>query len=785
MRYALLLAFVAILTTSCGTESAKEPSTDGLDRTVLPIQPPKIDPYTELDVRNTEPPERFQVKAPDGAPNVVVILIDDIGFGATKPYGGIIETPTFERLAQNGVRYNQFHTTALCSPTRVALKSGHNHHANNAGAIMELATAYPGNTAVIPQSIVPLAEILRLNGYSTGAFGKWHETAPWEVSVSGPYDRWPHRQGFDKFYGFIAGETNQWDPFVFDGVTNVEPEKGDGYHFTTDMTNQAISYVKNQQAMTPDKPFMVYFSTGAVHAPHHVSKEWIDKYKGQFDMGWDKLREQTLARQIEMGIVPEGTELAPKPDDIKDWDQLTDKEKELFLHQVETYAGFMSHTDHEVGRFVSAIEDIGELDNTLIVYIMGDNGTSAEGGMLGTYNELMHLSGIFDVETVDEMLSHKEDWGGPMSFPHMAAGWAVGTAAPFGWTKQVAADFGGTRNGMVIHWPNGVNSKGEIRSQFHHVVDVAPTVLEAASIPQPKMVNGIKQRPMDGTSMVYSFDNADAPTTHNTQYFEIFGNRAIYHDGWLARTIHKRPWGNDVEAPLNEDKWDLYNVNEDFSLAHNLADENPEKLKELKDLFDKEAVRNNVYPIDDRSYERFDAKTAGRPDLMDGRKTLRLAEGMVRMTENAFINVKNTSKTIESNVTLKGRDNGVILCQGGRFGGWALYMKDGKVGYHYNWFNHERYNVMSTATLPSGNADIKLRFDYDGDGMGKGGMATIYVNGEQVAQGRIEMTQPVIFSADDVADVGVDLGTPVVNSFESSEDTEFTGKINTLEVSID
>lgn len=783
MRPFILLSLIAVFGLSCQQHQGSRP-TVGLDRTVLPILPPEAEPISELDARNATMPEPFQVTAPEGAPNVVIVLIDDIGFGATEPYGGRIETPTFQRLAENGVRFNQFHTTALCSPTRVALKSGRNHHHANAGAIMEIATGFPGNTGVIPSRVAPLAEMLRLNGYSTAAFGKWHETTTWETSVSGPTDRWPTRQGFDKFYGFIGGETNQWDPVLTDGMTPVDPTPMDNYHVTTDVTNEAINWVKFQQAMTPDKPFFVYFATGAVHAPHHVSQEWIDKYKGMFDDGWDELRAKTLAKQKELGIVPKNTVLAPKPEDIKDWDALSEKEKALFLLQVETYAGFMSHTDNEVGRLVGAIDEIGELDNTLIIYIMGDNGTSAEGGMEGTYNELMHLSGIFDGESVEEMLEKKASWGGPESFPHMAAGWAVGTGAPFSWTKQVGSDFGGTRNGMVIHWPNGFKSRGEIRSHFHHVIDVAPTVMEAATLPFPRMVNGAPQDPFDGVSMLYALDSASAPDQHTTQYFEMFGNRGIYHDGWMARVIHKAPWRSEPFQSLQEDTWELFNVREDFSLAHNVADKHPDKLKELKALFDTEAIRNHVYPIDDRSYERFNAQIAGRPDLMGTRTSLTLSEGMNRIQENAFINVKNASKTITSTVDLKGNDRGVIMCQGGKFGGWAVYMNNGTVGYHYNWFGLHHYDVRSSTTIPKGSHTITIEFAYDGGGLGKGGSVVIKADGDKVAEGRVERTQPVLFSGDETADVGLDISTQVVPYFKDRDDSEFSGTVKSVTVAV-
>ncbi|MGE0473648.1 MAG: arylsulfatase, partial [Nitrospirales bacterium] len=531
----MVLCFSAILAVLAVPLSAEVGAQ--LDRTVLPIHEPSYPPITELDARQATAPPRFEVKAPKDAPNVVIVMIDDIGFGHASTFGGGIPMPVLERVAQSGLRYNMFHTTALCSPTRMALLTGRNHHTNNAGAIMEVATAFPGNTGVRPNSVAPLAEMLRLNGYSTAAFGKYHETAPWEVSVSGPYDRWPTHSGFDKFYGFLGGETNQWSPYIFDGTTKVEHPEDPDYHFTTDMTNQAIAWIRTQQALTPDKPFYAYFATGATHAPHHVPKEWIAKFKGKFDAGWDRYREETLARQINLGLVPAGTKLAPKPKDIKDWDALTPDEQKLFSRQMEVFAAFAAHTDHEIGRLEQAIEDLGEKNNTLFLYIVGDNGSSAEGGMVGMSNELTYFNGVH--ETVADMLKNIDKWGGPETFPHMAAGWAVAGNTPFTWTKQVASNYGGTRNPVVIQWPDRIKAKGEIRSQWHHIVDIAPTIMEAAGLPFPKSVNGTIQKPFEGVSMVYTFDDPNAKSRHTTQYFEIIGNRAIYHDGWLAGTVHK------------------------------------------------------------------------------------------------------------------------------------------------------------------------------------------------------------------------------------------------------
>lgn len=781
LTLALLLAPLGTMP-AAAQELAPAKAMPAMDRTVLPIAEPNYPRETELDARKATAPPRFEVKAPKGAPNVIVFLIDDIGFGHASAFGGLIPMPTLDRLASQGLKYNRFHTTALCSPTRVALLTGRNHHSNNAGAIMEVATAFPGNTGARPQSITPMAEILRQNGYSTSAFGKYHETAPWEVSVSGPFDRWPTHSGFDKFYGFIGGETNQWAPLVYDGSVKVEVPHDPDYHFTTDMTNQAIQWIRSQQSLTPDKPFFTYFATGATHAPHHVPKEWIAKYKGKFDSGWDKYREEVFARQKQMSIIPQNAKLAPKPTDIKDWDKLTADEKRLFARQMEVFAAFAAHTDYEIGRVVKAIEDLGELDNTLIMYEVGDNGASAEGGMNGMFNEMTYFNGV--EETVPDMLKSIDKWGGPETFPHMAAGWAVAGNTPFMWTKQVASNFGGTRNPLVISWPARIKDKGGIRSQFQHVTDIAPTVLEAAGIPEPKTVNGVAQSPIEGVSMVYTFDDAKAVGRHKTQYFEIAGNRAIYSDGWVAATVHRAPWETEPRRRLAEDVWELYNVDEDFSQTNDLAASNPAKLKEMQALFMKEAERYRVLPIDDRSIERFDPAVAGRPDLMAGRKTLTVYEGMTGMAENAFINVKNQSVTITAEVDIPaGGANGVILCQGGRFGGWSLYVKDGKPAYTYNFVGLQEYTVNASEPLAPGKATIKLEFAYDGNGRGKGGTVTISVNGKQVGSGRVERTNSNLFSGDDVADVGVDEGTNVSVAYKEREN-KFTGKIGKVTIEV-
>jgi arylsulfatase A-like enzyme len=769
----LLLAMGAL--TFSGNSFAQE-----VNRSSLPIKEPYYPAQTEMDARKATPPPRFEVKAPKGAPNVLVILIDDQGFGVSSAFGGPVHEPAIEKLASTGLKYNNFNTTALCSPTRTAILTGYNHHSNNMGAITEFATAFPGNTGVRPQNITPMAEVLRQNGYSTAAFGKYHELAPWEASVSGPYDGWPTRSGFDHFYGFIGGETNQWAPSIYDGVTPIETPRTPNYHFTADMTDKAIGWIQAQQSLTPDKPFFTYFATGATHAPHHAPKEWIEKYKGKFDMGWDKLREQTLARQIEMGIVPKGTKLAPKPAAIKDWETLSAKEKQLYAHQYEVFAGFAEYTDHEVGRLLDAIKEIGELDNTLVIYIVGDNGSSAEGTMTGIFNEMTAAN--MEPEKFDDVYKSMDDWGGPMTYPHYACGWAVAGNAPFAYTKQVASDFGGTRNGVVVHWPNGIKSKNEIRSQFSHAIDIAPTVYEACKVPAPKMVNGIEQRPIEGTSMLYSFDKAKAPSKHTTQYFEMFGNRAIYQDGWVARTIHKEAWGAP-KGPLDKDVWQLYNVDEDFSQANDLGAANPDKLKKLQAEFLIEAVKYNVLPIDDRLFERFNPAIAGRPDLMGTRTSLSLYDGMV-VSENAGINTKNNSFTITADVDLsKATTDGVIIAQAGRFGGWALYMKDGKLKHEYNFLGLTRTNIASDKAVTAGHHILKYEFIIDEVKPGSGGKCILYVDDQKVAEGHIPKTQQFFYSADEGINVGTDHETPVSEDYKEA-DNKFTGKIKKVTVEV-
>jgi len=755
-----------------------------LDRTALPIKAPWYPPITELDARNVKPPPVFEVKAPKDAPNVVIILLDDLGFGGTSSFGGVIDTPHFDKLAEEGLMYNQFHTTALSSPTRLALMTGRNHHSCNQAKVAEVATSLPGATGMLPNDIATVAEMLRLNGYSTAAYGKHHETPVWEISPSGPFTRWPNYIGFDEFYGFMGGETNQWAPALYHNLNRVETPDDPDYHFMNDMATKAIDWMRFQHALTPDKPFFVYFAPGAVHAPHHVPKSYIDKQKGKFDEGWDVIRERIFENQKKLGVIPADAKLAKKPDDIKDWKDLSEKEKKLFARQAEVFAAFLDMTDYETGRFIQALEEMGVMDNTLIFYIAGDNGTSAEGGMSGLYNEMTYFNGVEKGSNVDYMLKHYDDWGGPTTYPHMAAGWAVCFDSPFTWTKQVASNYGGTRNAMVVHWPKGIKGKGEIRSQWHHVIDVVPTILEAIGVPEPRIVNGTPQRPIEGVSMLYSFDDAKSPSRHQIQYFEMFGNRGIYFDGWFAGTVHLKPWGKP-ENSFTDDTWELYHVAEDFSMSNDLSKEYPEILAELQKMFLAEAVKYKVLPLDDRREELFNPKLAGRPDLMFGRKSLTLYEGMNGLLENDFINVKNTSFDIVAEIGTGDKPvNGVIVAQGGRFGGWSLYVKDGTPIYTYNYVGIDITDITSTDKLPKGKSTVKMDFAYDGgDKPGAGGTATLYINGKSVGSAKIPATEFSIFSGDETAGVGEDPETTVSDNYDRAG-SKFTGKIDKVTITL-
>jgi arylsulfatase A-like enzyme len=755
-----------------------------IERSVLPIPDRTHVGLTTYDAKDpdTSFPPIEPLRPPEGAPNVLVVLIDDAGFGSSSAFGGPCQTPNFERLAANGLKYNRFHTTALCSPTRQALLTGRNHHAVGMGGITEIATSAPGYSSIRPKAAAPLAETLKLNGYSTAQFGKCHEVPVWETSPLGPFDAWPAGGGgFEHFYGFIGGETNQYAPALYDGTVPVEPDRTpeEGYHLTEDMTDHTIDWIRGQKALMPEKPFFVYYAPGATHAPHHVPAEWSAKYKGKFDQGWDKLREETFARQKELGVVPQDAELTTRPAEIPAWDETPDDMKPILARQMEVYAGFMEHTDHHVGRVIDALEELELLDDTLVYVIVGDNGASAEGTPNGCFNELVVLNGAAGLETVEFMTERIDDFGTPKAYNHYAVGWAHAMDTPYQWTKQVASHWGGTRNGAIVHWPSRFKAKGEVRTQFHHVIDVAATVLDVAGLPEPSFVHGIQQMPLHGVSMEPSFGDAAAPEVRDTQYFEMFCNRGIYHKGWTAVTRHSTPWLMTETPPLDADVWELYGP-DDWTQAHDLSAEQPEKLSELQTLFLIEAAKYNVLPLDDRRAERFNADLAGRPQLVQGNRQL-LFGGMKRLSENSIVVMKNKSYAVTAEIDVPEEGaKGVIVAQGGAFGGWSLYANEGKAAYCYNLFGLQRFKVYGEDPLAEGEHQVRVEFAYDGGGLGKGGTATLYVDGNKVGEGRVEATVPMLFSGDETLDLGSDSGTPVSDDLTVDE-LEFNGRVRWIE----
>jgi arylsulfatase len=755
-------------------------------RDVLPIPDRRVAGPTVFDAR--DPAATYEpiqpLRPPAGAPNVLLVLLDDVGFGASSAFGGPVEMPTAERLASGGLKYTRFHTTALCSPTRAALLSGRNHHSVGMGGITETATSLPGYTSVRPNTCAPLAETLRLNGYATAQFGKCHEVPAWETSPIGPFDRWPTGSGFQHFYGFVAGETSQYYPALYQGTTPIEPPATpeEGYHLTEDLADQTIRWIKQQKALAGDQPFFVYFAPGATHGPHHVPKEWADKYKGRFDGGWDKLREETFARQKELGVIPANAQLTKRHEEIPAHDEMDERLTPVLERQMEVYAGFLEHTDHHVGRVVDALDELGILEDTLIVYIIGDNGASAEGSLQGTFNESASVNAP-GMETPEYLSSRLAEWGGPTAYNHYAVGWAHAMCTPYQWTKQVASHWGGTRNGTLVHWPKGFRAKGELRHQFTHVIDIAPTVLEVAGLPEPVEVNGVTQEPLQGTSIAYTFEDADAEERHRTQYFEMFGNRGIYHLGWSAITKHRTPWamGEAKQAPFDEDVWELYDGSADWTQTNDLAAQQPERLAELQRLFVIEAAKYNVLPLDDRVWERLIPERAGRPTLA-GSGSQTLFEGMGHLNENTLISLFNKSHSVTAEVVVPdGGGQGVIINQGGSPGGWVLYLHDGKLTYAYNYAAIETYKIAAAGAVPAGEHQVRVEFAYDGGGVGKGANVTLYLDGEEVASGRVEHTHLFSFSLDETTDVGRDLGSPVSDDY-SATDNAFTGQIKWVRI---
>ena len=763
---------------------------DQKHRSHLPMPNTHRPQFVAFDAK--DPDSKFppieQLRPPKGAPNVLVILIDDAGFGSASAFGGPCQTPSAETLAANGLKFNRFHTTALCSPTRQALLTGRNHHSTGMGSITETATGAPGYCSVLPNSMSPLAKTLKLNGYNTAQFGKCHEVPVWETSPAGPFTAWPTGGGgFEYFYGFIGGEANQWYPTLYEGTTPVEPKKTpeEGYHLVEDMTDKATAWIAQQKALAPDTPFFIYFAPGATHAPHHVPKEWADKYKGKFDAGWDTLREETFARQKKAGVIPADCQLTPRHQEIPAWDAMPEALKPALRRQMEVYAGFMEYTDHHVGRLFEALNKLGIADDTLVYYIIGDNGASAEGTLNGAYNEMANFNGLADLETPEFLMARLDKLGGPDSYNHYAVGWAHAMNTPYQWTKQVASHWGGTRNGTIVSWPKGFKAKGEVRSQFAHVIDVAPTVLEAAGLPEPLAVDGIQQDPIEGVSMLYAFNDPKAAERHETQYFEMFGNRGIYHKGWTAVTKHRTPWilVGQKTVPLDDDVWELYDTSKDWSQANDLSKVHPEKLHELQRLWLIEATRYKVLPIDDRVAEKLNPDLAGRPVLVRG-KTQLLFGGMGRLSENCVLSIKNKSHSVTAEIVVPAQGaEGVIIAQGANIGGWTLYALSGKLKYCYNVAGVNHYYVESKDKIPAGGHQVRMEFAYAGGGLGKGGQAALFIDGKKVGEGNIPMTQAMIFSADDGCDVGEDTGAPVSPDY-GPHGNAFNGKVKGVVLSI-
>ena len=748
---------------------------------VLPRPEPPFKGHIGRTVKDSTKDFPQEVKAPKGAPNILLILTDDVGFGASSTFGGPIPTPTFDRLAKNGLRYTQFHTTALCSPTRAALLTGRNHHSANTGIIMEGGTGFPGYNSLMSKSVGSFAEVLRQNGYNTAWYGKNHNVPDWHNSQAGPFDLWPTGLGFEYFYGFIGGDTSMWAPAIFENIKPIEPPHDQkDYFFDHDMADHAIARIQMLHAVAPDKPWLAYFAPGTAHAPHHAPKDWIAKFKGQFDQGWDKVREETLVRQKAMGIIPADTKLTERSAGIPAWDSLDAEHKKVYAHMMEVYAAALSNCDNEIGRVLDAIEETGELDNTLVIYIQGDNGASAEGGQQGLLNEMAFFNAT--PEDFKEVSRRMDELGGPTTFNHYPIGWAHAMDTPFQWTKQIASHFGGTRNGLVISWPARIKDKGGIRTQFHHVIDIAPTILEAVGVESPSVLNGVPQKPIEGVSMVYTFDSANAPSTHRTQYFEMFANRAIYNDGWVAATTPPlAPWASGKTIDVDDYKWELYDITKDFSEANDLAAQQPKKLRELQELFWIEAAKYNVLPLDNSKLERMNVDN--RPSLTRGRTKFTFYPGMTRIPEGSAPSILNKSfrVTAEVEIPVNGAE-GVLITQGGRFNGWGLYLLDDKPVFHYNLVGVQRYSVASPDKLSAGKHTVVIDFKYDGGGLGKGGVATLSVDGKRANDVKFARTIPFRISADETLDIGEDTGTPVSEDYHVP--FKFTGTIHKVEISL-
>lgn len=722
------------------------------------------------------------VKAPEGAPNIVLILIDDAGFGQFSTFGGGIPSPTMDRLAAQGLRFNRFHTTALCSPTRAALITGRNHHSAAFAGITECATGYDGYTCILPKSCGTVGEVLRQNGYMTAWIGKNHNTPTWETSAAGPFDRWANGLGFDYFYGFNAGDMNHWNPILFQNRDLVPASTDPNYHLTTDIADKAIAWVRQAKSIAPDKPYFLYVATGATHAPHHTPKEWIAKFKGKFDGGWDKYREDTLERQKKLGVVPKDTKLTVRSKGLPAWDSLNADQKRLYARMMEVFAAYGAHCDHELGRVVDAVKQLPDAENTLIIYIAGDNGASAEGGLEGSLCENMFFNGF--PEKWQDNLKVIDELGGPKHFNHFPSSWAHAMNAPFQWTKQVASHFGGTRNPMIISWPSRIKDKGKLRTQFLHTIDIVPTIYDVCGITAPTELNGVQQKPIEGISFAFTFNDADAKSLRNTQYFELGCNRGLYHEGWMASCPSFVPWDpNRAEFDPDKAKWELYNVDDDFSQANDLAEKYPEKLRQLQDLWWVEAARYNVLPLDWRGTIRLNAEAMGRPSLVAGRTKMTYYPGTIGLPDGASPPMCNKSWTITANIELPdAAANGMIITHGGLEGGYGLYLRDGKPTFVYNFLSVDRPTFAAKGRLPKGKTTLVVDFVYDGGGMGKGGQITMKSNGKKIADGRLERTIPIQLSLGEGVDIGMDCGSPI--DFTYTLPFAFTGKIEKVEIEL-
>ncbi len=760
-------------------------------RTELPGTPeilPQPDFHFRGEVGRTyqdSDPAQFPqpVQPPKGAPNVVLILLDDVGFGQFSTFGGGVPSPTMDRLAAEGLRYNHFHTTALCSPTRAALITGRNHHSASFAGITELATGYDGYCCVLPRSCGTVGEVLRQNGYMTAWIGKNHNTPTWELSAAGPYDRWANGLGFDYFYGFNAGDMNHWNPLLFENRDLVPASDDPEYHLTEDLADKAIAWVRKVKSIAPDKPYFLYVAPGATHAPHQAPQSWIDQFKGRFDHGWDAYREQTLARQKKLGVVPDDTDLTERSRGLPAWDSLEPDQQRLYARMMEVFAAYGAQVDAAMGRVIDAVKALPDADNTLIIYIAGDNGSSAEGGLEGSLNENLFFNGF--PEKWEDNLKVIDELGGPKHFNHFPSSWAHAMNTPFQWTKQVASHFGGTRNPMIISWPAQITDKGGLREQFLHVIDIVPTLYEVCGITAPRELNGVQQKDIEGVSFAFSFDQADAESRRRTQYFELGCNRGLYHDGWMASAPSFAPWEPNRADDWTPDKqvWELYKLDEDFSQAHDLAQQNPEKLRQLQDLWWAEASKYSVLPLDWRGTIRMNAEAMGRPSLVGDRTKATYYPGMLALPDAACLPMLNKSWTITAQIELPNDTaEGMIITHGGSEGGYGLYLKAGRPTFVYNYLGVERPSFSGDTPLGKGKATLGVRFDYDGGGMGKGGTVTLTVNGDTVASGRLERTVPIQFSITEGLDVGMDNGSAVDWTYRLP--FHFTGRIEEVTVEV-